>query len=107
MTQPERTEASRNALIGATLKVIADEGYGAASLIRISEVAGVSRGLANYHFGTKRKLIEAVIKQITGAYHATLPSVDDGAPGYDCIEMLFTSYLDGLAAGGASTRQPV
>lgn len=100
LTQSERTDASRKALIGATFRVIAEEGYGAASLARISEAAGLSRGLANYHFGTKRKLIEAVIKQITDTYSTTLPALDSGLTGYECIEALFTTYLRGLQNKG-------
>lgn len=100
LTQEERTEASRNALIGATFKVIAEEGYRAASLVRISEVAGLSRGLANYHFGTKRNLIEAVIKQITDTFAPTLPALEEGLSGYECVEQLFDSYIQGLISKG-------
>ncbi|WP_324276732.1 TetR/AcrR family transcriptional regulator [Blastococcus brunescens] len=95
-TQAQRTDASRRALINATVKVLAEEGYGAASLARISEVAGLSRGLANYHFGSKIALMEEVVHQIAADYADMLSSSTAAASGYERVVELFENYLDGM-----------
>jgi AcrR family transcriptional regulator len=38
--------------------------YGEVSLDEVADMAGVTRGLINHHFGTKRDLYIAVIEQI-------------------------------------------
>lgn len=67
-TQEQRSAAMRDRLIEATLEVLRSEGYAHASVSRIVERAGVSRGAYLHHFPAKDLLMhevgELVLKRI-------------------------------------------
>ena len=98
-TQPERTEASRRALIDATISVLASEGYKAATVARIQEASGLSRGLVGYHFGSKQKLMEAVVEHIRNDYREQTDAARARRhlKGLDQVLEMFDSYLTRLA----------
>ena len=59
------TEAARRAqIIEAAIDTIADVGFGRASLARIGERVGISKGLIGYHFAGKDDLIEQVVLEV-------------------------------------------
>ncbi|MGH3255250.1 MAG: TetR/AcrR family transcriptional regulator [Streptosporangiaceae bacterium] len=59
------TEAARRAqIIEAAIETIAEVGFGRASLARICERIGISKGLIGYHFAGKDDLIEQVVLEI-------------------------------------------
>ncbi len=55
-SKAEMAEARRGELIQATIRSIARDGIAEASVERITETAGVSRGLVRYHFRSKSEL---------------------------------------------------
>lgn len=56
-------EAARRAqLVRATLETIADVGFMNASLSRIAERAGISKGVIGYYFPSKDDLVKAVVE---------------------------------------------
>src|SRR4051794_13310620 len=55
---------SRRAILDAAEETFAREGYDAASLARIGEAAGVSRGTPSYFFGSKEELYRAVLERM-------------------------------------------
>ncbi len=57
----DAAEASKQAILEAAEAVFAEKGYDAASLQEICDLAGVTRGLPNYFFGSKEKLYHAVL----------------------------------------------
>ena len=61
LTQLERREQSEQRLLTAAAELIATEGFAAASLERIGQIAGYSRGLASQKFGSKDGVVKAVI----------------------------------------------
>lgn len=63
-TRAERAAATRRRLIDAAARLFARNGYTASTVAAIGEEAGVSRGLVNFHFATKEKLLHAVIEQL-------------------------------------------
>jgi AcrR family transcriptional regulator len=97
-TQPERTEASRRALIDATIRLLAREGYRAASVARIQEESGLSRGLVNYHFGSKTRLMEAVVERIRADYKEQTVGEHgrESMTGLEQVTEMFSSYLERL-----------
>jgi AcrR family transcriptional regulator len=59
------TEAGRRAqIIEAAIDTIAEVGFGRASLTRIGERVGISKGLIGYHFVGKDDLIEQVVLEV-------------------------------------------
>ena len=61
-------EARRAQIVAATVAVIADDGYGAASFARIAERAELSSTrLISYHFAGKDELMAAVVASVVQA----------------------------------------
>lgn len=54
-------EARRRQIIAAAVEVLADEGYGRATLARIARQAGISKGVISYHFAGKDDLMRQVV----------------------------------------------
>jgi TetR/AcrR family transcriptional regulator, fatty acid metabolism regulator protein len=65
------TETARRAqIVAAAIDTIADLGYGQASLTRIAETAGTSKGVILYHFGGKDDLIKEVAAEVAARVQA-------------------------------------
>jgi AcrR family transcriptional regulator len=62
-TQKERREEMRERLMKATINCLHQYGYHGASLPRILEEAGVSRGAWSHHFKTKKELIAEAARE--------------------------------------------
>ena len=59
------TETARRAqIMAAAIDTIAELGYGQASLARIAEAAGTSKGVIIYHFGGKDELIKELLQEL-------------------------------------------
>lgn len=63
-TQAERTEATREALIGAARELFTERGYENVGTEEVVRAAGVTRGALYHQFGDKASLLEAVYEQI-------------------------------------------
>ena len=57
-----RGESARERILAAAEAVIAEQGYGATSLRRIADRAGVPVTLISYHFGSKLELYRAIFR---------------------------------------------
>ncbi|MBF6125985.1 TetR/AcrR family transcriptional regulator [Nocardia brasiliensis] len=64
-------EARRRQIIASAVEVISEVGYGSASLARIAEHAGISKGVISYHFAGKDELMTQLVVQlyVSGAEH--------------------------------------
>jgi TetR/AcrR family transcriptional regulator, transcriptional repressor of bet genes len=60
----------RQQLIDATIGSIARYGLSGTTMGRVTELAGVSLGLANFHFDSKDRLFEAVLQQLAAEQRA-------------------------------------
>jgi len=60
----QQAAETRQRLIDAAARLFAGRGYAASTVAAIGEEAGVSRGLVNFHFKAKEKLLHAVIEQL-------------------------------------------
>lgn len=63
-TQQERRDASRSALIDATLELLDEVGYAGLSVADICQRAGRSVGTHLHHFGTKSALVAASVDHL-------------------------------------------
>lgn len=69
MAGTRRTEkacATRKQLLEAALTVIGEKGYSAATVDEIVEAAGVSKGVAYYHFKSKAAMAKSILEEGLG-----------------------------------------
>ncbi|ODQ86582.1 TetR/AcrR family transcriptional regulator [Mycolicibacterium holsaticum] len=59
----ERADRTRAMVIDETVRCVLDEGFGAASAKHITERAGVTWGVIQYHFGDRDGLLMAVVDE--------------------------------------------
>ena len=71
-SQQERSALTRNKLLNSTLQIIDAEGWHRASMQRICEHAGVSRGAQTHHFPTRESLLIASVREIVKRYQSDL-----------------------------------
>ncbi|WP_132992160.1 TetR/AcrR family transcriptional regulator [Gordonia zhaorongruii] len=87
--QQDRSRITRERLLTATTDVLADEGWAAATVARVAEQAGVSRGAAQHHFPTRELLITAALEQmfthLTSLTAADLGELPDGPERIDVV----------------------
>ena len=75
------TETARRAqIVAAAIDTIAELGYGQASLARIAETAGTSKGVIIYHFGSKDDLIRELVAQLSAKGQAYMASRLEAEP---------------------------
>lgn len=81
-------EQRRNQLLTAVMQCVAEEGFERATLRNIASRAGVSTGLLNYYFKTKKELVTAAMLR------ATRGAADDSVPyGPHRLGMIFRRSL--------------
>lgn len=82
--QQERSDLSTRRLLEAAGELIAEQGYVGMTLAAVGERAGYSRGLVTMRFGSKAKLLDAVVERITtGWSHRNLLPQSEGKSGLD------------------------
>lgn len=60
----ERGTVAQRRMLEAASELIAEGGLGHATMARIGERAGYSRGLADYHFASKSEIVEKIVEAI-------------------------------------------
>ncbi|CAN5574264.1 TetR/AcrR family transcriptional regulator [soil metagenome] len=61
-TQAERRAETQRRVLAAATALVAQHGSRGVSLADVGDAAGYSRGIVNHHFGSKSRLLEAVIE---------------------------------------------
>jgi AcrR family transcriptional regulator len=77
-TQVERREATRTALLDATVTCLVEEGYANTTTRRIAERAKVSPGALQHHFASKQELMSAAITYLN--QRVTRELIERGPP---------------------------
>jgi AcrR family transcriptional regulator len=70
--QALKAQRTREKLIDATISLIKESGYAAASSTRIAQRAGMTWGAAQHHFGSKEDILEAVLARAYDRFIATM-----------------------------------
>jgi AcrR family transcriptional regulator len=70
-------DETRQALINAAIQAFSRSGYDGVSVRDIEREAGVNRGLAAYHFGSKEQLWKRAIDALMGDFHAVMERYSD------------------------------
>jgi AcrR family transcriptional regulator len=76
--------ARRAQIVAAAIDTLAELGYGQASLARIAERAGTSKGVIIYHFGSKDDLVREVVAELSAkgrAYMGPRLEAESTGPG--------------------------
>jgi len=89
-TQEQRREATRAALLQATIESLVIQGYAATTTARVAELAGVSRGAAPHYFASKADLVGEALSHLArrriAAIREAAPA--DGADRAEGIEAI-------------------
>lgn len=87
--QRERSERSTKRLLDAAGEILVEGGYTAMTLAAVGARAGYSRGLVSARFGSKDRLLEALIDRITtGWSHRNVLPRTEGKPGRQRLVIL-------------------
>jgi AcrR family transcriptional regulator len=78
--QAERSAATREALLDATLECLVEDGYANTTTARVAERAGVSRGAHLHHFQTRATLVAAAADHLTHRRGEHLMKAVDALP---------------------------
>ena len=100
-SQAERSAATREALLDATIASLVEDGYANTTTSRVAERAGVSRGAHLHHFQTRQALVAAAIEQLARRRGAEmLAAAEDVPAGPEGIakglDLMWASYADPL-----------
>ncbi len=86
-------KGTREAIVEATVALIADQGFSATSVDDIAARAGVAKGSVYYNFGSKTALFESVIDEGVHRLTTALRSAADGKTGRDAVGALVHELL--------------
>jgi AcrR family transcriptional regulator len=79
-SQAQRSAATREALLDATIDCLIEEGYASTTTSRVSERAGLSRGAHLHHFQTRNALVAAAVEQLAGRWLGELRDASAALP---------------------------
>src|SRR5438067_13171134 len=98
------TETARRAqIVAAAIDTIAELGYGQASLARIAEAAGTSKGVILYYFGGKDELIRELVAELVARGVAYMePHIDAEPTGAGKLRAYIESNLAVMRENGSN-----
>ena len=79
-SQAERSAATRDALLEATITCLVEDGYANTTTSRVAERAGVSRGAHLHHFQTRSALVAAAMERLARLRSEELLLAADALP---------------------------
>jgi len=99
-THEERSTETRLRMVNATLDCLIEEGYLNATMSRISERAGMSRGAQTHHFPTKIDLIVASTEHLFNEFAENVDDLaratrDDGKSLEEFIDEIWARFFGG------------
>jgi AcrR family transcriptional regulator len=100
-SQAERSAATRDALLDATIACLVEDGYANTTTSRVAERAGVSRGAHLHHFQTRQALVAAAMERLAERRGAELLAAAENLPDgrerlVQGLDLLWASYANPL-----------
>ncbi len=86
----EEQHKTRERIIAATSKVLAEKGYDATTLREISREAQVAPGLVHYYFGGKDQLLVEVLQAAGQQFHQRMEQLVQHVPADQSLEAFLT-----------------
>jgi AcrR family transcriptional regulator len=100
-TNPERSEATRTALLDAARALFVAHGYGDTSTPAVCAAAGMTRGALYHHFADKRDLFHAVVAREAQAVADEIERASPaGLPADQALLAGGDAYLEAMAVPG-------
>jgi AcrR family transcriptional regulator len=96
MTQAERTALSDQRMFDAAISLINERGTQKTTLKEIGEMAGYSRGLANYRFGSKEGLLDELFTRFDKRWKSHLKGYVDQQFGIAAVRAAALALRDFL-----------
>ncbi|MCL4288479.1 MAG: TetR family transcriptional regulator, partial [Thermoleophilia bacterium] len=87
-------DVRRGQILAAAREVFVAEDYANASMEAVAQRAGVTTGLVNHYFGTKRDLYLAVIEDLAAGLPEMVELDDTGLPLAELVEHNMDRFLD-------------
>lgn len=89
------SERTRERIVRAAEVLFARDGYAAASLRQITDIAGVNIAAVNYHFGSKENLLTEILDRVVGPINAERLDLLDRAQavGIPDVNEVLTAFL--------------
>jgi len=91
-TQAQRREATRTALLDASIDCLVEEGYANTTTRRIAERAGVTPGALHHHFAGKAELLSAAVRHVGKRFRQEM--LAHGPPDAPSIQARCEQLLD-------------
>jgi AcrR family transcriptional regulator len=91
-TQAERREATRTALLDASIDCLVEEGYANTTTRRIAERAGVTPGALQHHFASKAELLTEAVRHVRMRFGQEM--LGQGPPDAPSIQARCEQLLD-------------
>lgn len=88
--QSREQQKTRERIIAATSKVLAEKGYDATTLREISREAEVAPGLVHYYFGGKDQLLVEVLQVAGQNFHQKMEQLVQHVPAEQSLEAVLT-----------------
>ncbi|WP_410594422.1 TetR/AcrR family transcriptional regulator [Amycolatopsis sp. lyj-23] len=98
-TQEQRRAETERRVLDAAMALIARSGSRAVTLAEVGEAAGYSRGIVYHHFGSRERLLEAVLD---AAQRFDVPAYD--GDGLDHLVRIVEAYLRNVVRRTPSAR---
>ncbi|MGR6919512.1 TetR/AcrR family transcriptional regulator [[Actinomadura] parvosata] len=73
-------QARRDQLIRITIDLVAEHGYAGASLTRIAQTAGITKGAVLYHFASKDAVVAAAHERVLGELVSEVKAAVEAVP---------------------------
>lgn len=97
MKQEEKSAATRERLLDATIACLIERGYGHTTTVEVAERAGVSRGAMLHHYPARAELVAAAIEHLAtrriAEFVAAVTRLPDDAALYDhVVDLLWAQF---------------
>ena len=91
-THTERTDLSDSLMLESAIQLIVERGTDKTTLKDVGELAGYSRGLAGYRFGTKAGLFEFIVRSVGEEWLESLKRVTKNKVGHSAISAALNEH---------------
>jgi AcrR family transcriptional regulator len=103
-SQAERRDEAEQRLLGAAIRLVAEQGLDRITLADVGEAAGYSRGLPAHYFGNKAGLIVALAKHLIDNFSRAMDRSGEHGRGLARLLGAVNFYLDSVVKDPVRSR---